>query len=208
MWARSAGRTSPTSRRTTSTAPRCASWPPQHRRRRHGGRRRAGSSAMQPQIAAAVAEAYPDIIVGIKTAHYWTRLPWDAEHPPWASVERAVEAGELCGMPVMVDFWPRPPERSYPDLILQKLRPGDIHTHVFAQQFPIVDARARSTITLAGAASGASSSTWDTARGASGSATRSRPCATASRPTRSAPTCTWPTSTGRCSACSPRCPSA
>jgi dihydroorotase len=38
----------------------------------------------------------------------------------------------------MVDFWPRPPERSYPDLILNKLRPGDIHTHVFAQQFPIV----------------------------------------------------------------------
>jgi dihydroorotase len=38
----------------------------------------------------------------------------------------------------MVDFWPRPPERPYPDLILRKLRPGDIHTHVFAQQFPIV----------------------------------------------------------------------
>ena len=40
---------------------------------------------------------------------------------------------------MMVDFWPRPPERSYADLILRKLRPGDIHTHVFAQQFPILD---------------------------------------------------------------------
>ena len=40
----------------------------------------------------------------------------------------------------MVDFWPRPPERSYPDLLLKKLRPGDIHTHVFAQQFPILSA--------------------------------------------------------------------
>jgi dihydroorotase len=39
----------------------------------------------------------------------------------------------------MVDFWPRLPERPYPDLILKKLRPNDIHTHVFAQQFPIVD---------------------------------------------------------------------
>jgi len=96
-------------------------------------------AALQPKIAAAVAEAYPDIIVGIKTAHYWTELPWDAKHPPWASVERAIEAGELCGKPVMVDFWPRPPERPYPDLILKKLRPGDIHTHVFAQQFPILD---------------------------------------------------------------------
>jgi dihydroorotase len=94
---------------------------------------------LNPQIAAAVAAAYPETIVGIKTAHYWTRKPWDDEHPPWASVERAVEAGELCGKPVMVDFWPRPPERPYSDLILHKLRPGDIHTHVFAQQFPIVD---------------------------------------------------------------------
>ena len=28
------------------------------------------------------------------------------------------------------NFWPRPPERPYPDLILKKLRTGDIHTHV------------------------------------------------------------------------------
>ncbi|HXJ95065.1 MAG TPA: amidohydrolase family protein, partial [Terriglobia bacterium] len=34
--------------------------------------------------------------------------------------------------------WPRPPERSYAELILKKMRPGDIHTHVFAQQFPII----------------------------------------------------------------------
>ena len=39
----------------------------------------------------------------------------------------------------MVDFWPRPPERSYPDLLLKHLRPGDIHTHVFARQFPVID---------------------------------------------------------------------
>jgi dihydroorotase len=54
-----------------------------------------------------------------------------------------VAAAELCGKPVMVDFWPRPPERPYPDLILNKLRPGDIHTHVFAQQFPVIDAAGR-----------------------------------------------------------------
>ena len=96
-------------------------------------------SELNPKVAAAVAEAYPDAIVGIKSAHYWTKNAWDADHPPWASVERAVEAGEMCGKPVMVDFWPRPPERPYADLILKKLRPGDIHTHVFAQQFQIVD---------------------------------------------------------------------
>ena len=94
---------------------------------------------LNPRVAAALAEEYSDLIVGIKTAHYWTGKPWDVDHPPWASVERAVQAGNLCNKPVMVDFWPRPPERSYPDLLLKKLRPGDIHTHVFAQQFPVVD---------------------------------------------------------------------
>jgi dihydroorotase len=82
--------------------------------------------------------AHPGVAVGIKTAHYWTRQPWDEVHTPWASVDKAVEAGSLCDKPVMVDFWPRPPERSYPDLILKHMRPGDIHTHVFAQQFPIL----------------------------------------------------------------------
>jgi dihydroorotase len=93
---------------------------------------------MQPKVVASVVQAFPETIVGIKSAHYWTNKPWDELHSPWASVEKAVEAGELCGKPVMVDFWPRPPERSYPELILSKLRPGDIHTHVFAQQFPIL----------------------------------------------------------------------
>ena len=89
--------------------------------------------------AAEAASAHDDVVVGIKTAHYWTNDPFDAAHPPWASVDASVEAGELCMMPVMVDFWPRPPERPYADLILKHLRPGDIHTHVFARQFPIVD---------------------------------------------------------------------
>lgn len=89
-------------------------------------------------LAASVAVAHPDVVVGIKTAHYWTRKPWDDVHLPWASVDAAVEAGTLCDKPVMVDFWPRPPERAYADLLLQHMRPGDIHTHVFAQQFPIL----------------------------------------------------------------------
>jgi dihydroorotase len=80
---------------------------------------------------------YPDIIVGVKTAHYWTQKPLDDIHPTWAAVDRAIACGEAAKVPVMFDFWPRP-ERSYADLILQKARPGDIHTHVFAQQFPII----------------------------------------------------------------------
>jgi dihydroorotase len=80
---------------------------------------------------------YSDILVGVKTAHYWTQKPLDELHPSWAAVDRAIACGEAAKVPVMYDFWPRP-ERSYADLILQKARPGDIHTHVFAQQFPIL----------------------------------------------------------------------
>jgi dihydroorotase len=92
---------------------------------------------MDPQLCAQTIRKYPTLIVGVKTAHYWTEKPWDALHPPWAAVDRAEECGKLANVPVMFDFWPRP-DRSYADLILQKMRPGDIHTHVFAQQFPIL----------------------------------------------------------------------
>jgi dihydroorotase len=80
---------------------------------------------------------YPDLIVGVKTAHYWTEAPWDGEHTPWAAVDRAIACAEATHRPVMYDFWPRP-DRTYADLLLKKARPGDIHTHVFAQQFPIL----------------------------------------------------------------------
>src|SRR3974390_859923 len=80
---------------------------------------------------------YSDLIVGIKTAHYWTEGPWDGEPPPWAAVDRAIACADATHRPVMFDFWPRP-DRTYADLILKKARPGDIHTHVFAQQFPIL----------------------------------------------------------------------
>lgn len=100
-------------------------------------------SDLNPALAASLARDFSDIAVGIKSAHYWTSQPWDADHLPWQSVDRALEAGAMCGKPVMVDFWPRPPERSYPDLLLKHLRPGDIHTHIYAQQFPILNDQGR-----------------------------------------------------------------
>lgn len=94
---------------------------------------------MQPREAADVAREYSDVVVGIKTAHYWALRPFDALHPPWLAVDRALEAGELCQKPVMFDFCPWPEERRYETLLLDKMRPGDIHTHVFAQQFRVLD---------------------------------------------------------------------
>lgn len=88
--------------------------------------------------AAATVAAFPEVCVGIKTAHYWTHKPYDELHTPWAAVDKAIEAAQLCGKHVMYDFWHRP-DRTYEDLLLVKARPGDIHTHMYAQQFPIVD---------------------------------------------------------------------
>jgi dihydroorotase len=92
---------------------------------------------MNPKLCEEMIKKYPEILVGVKTAHYWTDAPWDGEHTPWAAVDRAEECAQAVNVPVMFDFWPRP-ERTYADLILKKARAGDIHTHVFAQQFPII----------------------------------------------------------------------
>jgi len=92
---------------------------------------------MDAKRCAETIKKYPEIIVGVQTAHYWAEEPWDAEHTPWAAVDKAEECGRAVNLPVMFDFWPRP-DRSYAELILKKMRPGDIHTHVFAQQFPIL----------------------------------------------------------------------
>jgi dihydroorotase len=46
---------------------------------------------MDPKLCAATIKKYPDLIVGVKTAHFWTAEPWDAEHVPWAAVDRAIE---------------------------------------------------------------------------------------------------------------------
>jgi dihydroorotase len=96
------------------------------------------AAEMNPRLAANTAVAHADVVVGIKTAHYWAKRRFDEAHPAWLAVDRALEAANLCEMPLMVDFFPNLPTQTYPDLILEKMRPGDIHTHVFAQQFPTV----------------------------------------------------------------------
>jgi dihydroorotase len=72
-----------------------------------------------------------DIIIGIKTAHY--------AKPDWTAVNRSVEAGQLAKVPVMVDFGQFLPERPHWDLVLKKLRPGDIYTHTYLSRVPMLD---------------------------------------------------------------------
>jgi dihydroorotase len=90
---------------------------------------------MDAKAAADLALANPDTIVGIKVAHY--------RGPDWTPVERGVEAGTLAKIPVMIDFGDFRPERPFQDLVLKKLRPGDIYTHAFYVPVPMLDERGR-----------------------------------------------------------------
>jgi dihydroorotase len=85
---------------------------------------------MEPEPTAECVARHPDLLIGTKTAHF--------AKPGWAAVDGAVEAGRLCGKPAMIDFSPRP-ERSYEDLLLKHMRPGDIHTHMYASHIPLLD---------------------------------------------------------------------
>ena len=57
-------------------------------------------------------------------------------------MDATIRAGELAGKPCMFDFYPWLPERPYQGLI-ERMRPGDVHTHMYAQQFPVLDERGR-----------------------------------------------------------------
>jgi dihydroorotase len=86
---------------------------------------------MDPQALAALARQHPKDIVGIKTAHYAA--------PDWTAVERAVEAGKLTNLPVMVDFGAFRIERPFEELVMDKLRPGDMYTHMYLNAVPMLD---------------------------------------------------------------------
>lgn len=88
-------------------------------------------SDFRPEEVAKLARKHKDVVVGVKSAHY--------QRPDWTSVDRAVEAGKLAGIPVMVDFGWFLPERPYWQLVTERLRPGDITTHMFRGPVPWVD---------------------------------------------------------------------
>jgi dihydroorotase len=81
-------------------------------------------SDMQAKPTAEMAMRYKGVIVGIKTAHYMGQ--------DFTAVDRAVEAGALAGIPVMVDFGRVSAKKSLEELLTTKLRPGDIYTHVYS----------------------------------------------------------------------------
>lgn len=77
---------------------------------------------MDPKMAALVAGRHPEI-VGFKIAHYRGHT--------WEPIDRLVEAGRLADKPVMIDFGSAEPALSLETLFMEKLRPGDIYSHIY-----------------------------------------------------------------------------
>jgi dihydroorotase len=79
---------------------------------------------MDSEKTAAAITRNRDVVVGIKTAHF--------AKAGWTAIDRAVAAGKLAKVPVMVDdriltgFG-----RTTSEELLDHLRPGDMHTHMY-----------------------------------------------------------------------------
>jgi len=89
-----------------------------------GGRFEQNTFDMEAEPTARMALRYPGLVVGIKTAHF--------NGPEWIPVEQAVLAGTRANIPVMVDFGGDRPTRPLYVLLTQKLRPGDVYTHMYS----------------------------------------------------------------------------
>lgn len=87
-------------------------------------------SEMQPRPIPELMKDHGDIIVGVKAAHYGG--------PEWASVDGAVQAAEMTGTVAMIDYRTHA-DRTYRELILEHLRPGDMHTHMYGRHIAQID---------------------------------------------------------------------
>ena len=83
---------------------------------------------MDPEPCAETIRAYPEHVVGSKSAHFGG--------PGWESAGGAIEAARLADSIAMIDFAPKP-TRSYREL-LKRMSPGDIHTHLYAAHIPLL----------------------------------------------------------------------
>lgn len=99
-----------------------------------GGAYEQDTNDMDAKMTALTIRQFKKYLVGIKVAHF--------EGAEWTPVDRAVQAGEMTGTPVMIDFGGSNPPLPLNELFEKHLRPGDIFTHVYANvkgRMPVVD---------------------------------------------------------------------
>ena len=91
---------------------------------------------MNPELAARSADENKDCVIGFKVAHFLAE--------DWIAVDRVLEAGKMAELPVVIDFGGDDSHLplSIEKLFMEKLRPGDIYTHVYTdlkRRDPIID---------------------------------------------------------------------
>jgi dihydroorotase len=89
-----------------------------------GGKYEQDLGDMDVKATADMALKHRELIVGVKSAHY--------SGPEWDPFTRAVEAGTIANIPVMIDFGSNRKERPVGELLTRVLRPGDIYSHVYS----------------------------------------------------------------------------
>ncbi len=90
-----------------------------------GGKFEQDTNDMDGKKTAMMAEQYHDYIVGIKLAHY--------KGSDWKPVEEAIKARNIADIPLMIDFGDNKSPLSLEELLLRRMRAGDIFTHCFAE---------------------------------------------------------------------------
>ena len=92
-----------------------------------GGAWEQNTGDMDAKLSGMVANQNRKHIVGFKVAHYGNR--------DWIPIDKAVEAGRIANMPVIVDFGGSTAFEplSIRELFFERLRPGDIYTHTYAE---------------------------------------------------------------------------
>ncbi|MEX2512228.1 MAG: amidohydrolase/deacetylase family metallohydrolase [Cyclobacteriaceae bacterium] len=92
-----------------------------------GGAWEQNTGDMDAKLSAMVASQNRQHVVGFKVAHYGNR--------DWIPVDRAVEAGRLADMPIIIDFGGSTQFEplSIQELFFERMRPGDIYTHAYAE---------------------------------------------------------------------------
>ena len=85
---------------------------------------------MDAELTAAKIAQRPDLILGVKVAHYMG--------PSWEPLDRGVQAAEDTGVYLMVDQSPIH-TRPMDEMMLEHLRPGDMVTHCYALSKPMTD---------------------------------------------------------------------
>jgi dihydroorotase len=88
------------------------------------------TAEMVAEPCADMIRQYPEHAVGSKSAHYGG--------PGWEAAQGGVDAARMSDTITMVDFSPRE-TRTYEELLLERMGPGDIHTHLYASHIPLLD---------------------------------------------------------------------